>query len=80
MITGSQIRGARGILKLSLKDLALKSGVSLPTIQRLEQADGIPVTKIQTLLAIKSALEAGGIEFIGMPQNGAGVRFKPTEE
>jgi len=80
MITGSQIRGARGILKLSLKDLALKSGVSLPTIQRLEQADGIPVTKIQTLSAIKSALEAGGIEFIGTPQNGAGVRFKPTEK
>ena len=28
MITGSQIRGARGILKLSLKDLALKCNLS----------------------------------------------------
>jgi transcriptional regulator with XRE-family HTH domain len=76
MITGSQIRGARGILKLSLKDLAQRTGVSLPTIQRLEQADGVPVTKVQTLAAIQKAIEDEGLEFIGTPEKGAGVRFK----
>ena len=76
MITGSQIRGARGILKLSLKDLAQRTGVSLPTIQRLEQADGVPVTNVQTLAAIKKASEDEGLEFIGTPEKGAGVRFK----
>ena len=76
MIIGSQIRGARGILNWSLKDLAAKSGVSLPTIQRIEQADGVPSTKAQTLLDIKNALENAGIEFIGTPDNDPGVRLK----
>ena len=77
MITGIQIRAARGILRWSLKDLAKASGVSLPTVQRIELQDGVPSTKAQTLMDIRIALEAAGVEFIGTPENGLGVRVRP---
>jgi transcriptional regulator with XRE-family HTH domain len=75
MITGIQIRAARGILRWSLKDLAKASGVSLPTVQRIELQDGVPSTKAQTLIDIRNALEAAGVEFIGTPENGPGVKL-----
>jgi hypothetical protein len=31
-------------------------------------------------MKIKRVFEEAGVEFIGTPQNGAGVRFKPTEK
>ena len=76
MITGIQIRAARGILRWSLKDLAEASGVSLPTVQRIELQDGVPSTKAQTLIDIRNALEAAGVEFIGTPEDGPGVRLR----
>ena len=75
MISGIQIRAARGILRWSLKDLAEASGVSLPTVQRIELQDGVPSTKAQTLIDIRNALEAAGVEFIGTPDESPGVRF-----
>jgi len=76
MITGSQIRMARAALRWSIKELAEISGVSVPTIFRLEQDDGLAPSRTQTLLDIKTALENAGVEFIGTPENGPGVRLK----
>jgi len=57
--------------------LAQKSGVSLSSIRRVESADGIPEGQnLKTLLAIKAALEGGGVEFIGAPEDRPGVRLK----
>ena len=78
MISGSQIRAARGFLRWSIKDLAEKSGISWPTIQRLEQEDGIPNTKAQTLLDVKKALEIAGIDFTGEPDDCPGVVFRKS--
>lgn len=75
MISGSQIRMARAALRWSIKDLAKCSGVSVPTIFRLEQEDGLPSSRSQTLMDLKNTFEAAGIEFIGTPDNGAGVRL-----
>ena len=76
MITGLQIRAARAILRWTVRDLAKFSGLSFPTINRLEQDDGVPVGRTQTLADIQKALEAAGIEFIGTPENGPGVRYR----
>ena len=76
MITGSQIRAARGLLNWSASDLADKVAATRQTIFRLEQADGVPSTKIQTILSIIAAFQEAGVEFIGSPDKGAGVRFK----
>ncbi|MBU6177997.1 MAG: helix-turn-helix domain-containing protein [Bacteroidetes bacterium] len=80
MITGIQIRAARGILRWTLKDLAEASRVSLPTVQRIELQDGVPNTKAQTLIDIRDALVKAGIEFIGTPENGPGVKIKNIKE
>lgn len=75
MITSDQIRAARALLKWSRTDLADQSGVGFSTLMRLESADGIPSSHVKTLEALKKAFESAGIEFIGTPEEGAGVRW-----
>ena len=76
MITGAQIRAARGLKGWTAAELASISGTNRFTIQRLEQSDGVPPSRTQTLLDIKAAFEAAGIEFIGTPEDNPGVRLK----
>jgi DNA-binding transcriptional regulator YiaG len=76
MITGFQIRAARFALRLSAQELAKRAKVSLPTIQRFEQVDGVPPSRSWTLINVRRALEAAGIEFIGSPDDGPGIRVK----
>jgi len=37
---------------------------------------GVPTGHVRTLMAIKAAFETAGVEFLGNPEAGAGVRFK----
>jgi hypothetical protein len=70
MITGTQIRAARGFLAWDRRDLAKKAVVTLYTIERLEtgrELSGAATKK--ALAAVKATLEAEGIEFT----NNAGV-------
>lgn len=76
MITGLQIRAARGALGWSATELAEKAGVSLRTIARFEEIDGIPPSRTNTLVDVTKALEAAGVEFIGTPEDGPGVRLR----
>jgi hypothetical protein len=59
--------------------LAERSGVSLPTIHRFEAVDGVPPSRSSTLLDVKAALEAAGIEFVGTPEEGPGIRLWPRK-
>jgi predicted transcriptional regulator len=74
-ITGSQIRSARHGLKLSVEKLSELSGVSVRTIKRMEVESGTPKSTLPNLSAIKTALELAGIEFIGTPDDGPGIRI-----
>lgn len=76
MITSDQIRAARALLRWSGKDLAEKTGLGFSTLMRLEVLDGVPSAQAKTLETIQRALEEAGIEFIGTPENGAGIRWK----
>ena len=76
MITSAQIRSARGLLNWSRKELAEHSGVSFASMMRLESFDGVPASNFKTLEAIKNAFEEAGVEFIGSPDSGAGVRWR----
>jgi transcriptional regulator with XRE-family HTH domain len=76
MITSAQIRAARGMLDWSRRDLANSSRISFASMMRLESFDGVPASNFKTLEAIKKAFEAAGVEFIGTPEKGAGVRWK----
>jgi hypothetical protein len=70
MITGRQIRAARGFLAWDRRDLVKKAVVTLHTIERLETgAETTGAGTNKALAAIKATLEAEGIEFT----DGAGV-------
>ena len=75
MITSGQIRAARALLRWNAKELSLNSGVGTATLKRYEVAESVPNAHVKTLTAIKAALEAAGIEFIGSPENNPGVRL-----
>ena len=74
-ITAAQIRAARALLKWSQSELARQSGVSLPTIRRMEAREGPARRLIDNVWKVQAALESAGIVFIngGYP----GVRIKP---
>jgi hypothetical protein len=74
VITGLQIRASRAALRWSAQTLASSAGVGIQTIKRFEAVDGVPPSRTETLLAIKATLEAGGVEFIGSPNDRPGIR------
>ena len=76
LITTSQIRAARALIRWSSQDLSDKSGVGISTIKRLEVMSGVPTINISTMIAIQTALEAAGVEFVGSPEDRPGVRLK----
>lgn len=75
-LTGEQIRAARALLRWDQPDLETRSGVSLPTIKRLELMEGPCAGRPATIDALRTALEKGGIEFIPANGGGAGVRLR----
>ena len=76
LITTSQIRAARSLIRWSAADLSDASGVGISTIKRLEVMSGVPKINISTMVAIQTALEASGVEFVGSPDDRPGVRLK----
>lgn len=79
-ITSDQIRAAKAMLRWSGDDLANAAGVSLSSIRRVEAAVGVPQGQnMKTVLAIQKALEAAGVEFIGTPDEGPGVRLRQAK-
>lgn len=75
MITAAQIRAARAALRWSVAELSIRANVGTQTVKRFEAADGVPPSRSSTLMDVKAALEAGGVEFIGSPTEGPGVRL-----
>ena len=75
MITSCQIRAARALINWSARELAVKSGVGVATVRRMELAEGIPSSNAQNLELVKKTLEVLGVEFIGTPEDRPGVRL-----
>jgi transcriptional regulator with XRE-family HTH domain len=80
MITAAQLRAARALLGIDQRDLAQRSGLSLPTIQRMESSDGVVRGNVDSLMKLVDALAVNGIELIGegatSSTGGRGVRLK----
>ena len=83
MISAAQLRAARALLGVDQRGLAAMSGVSLPTIQRMEASVGHVRGSVSTLTKVIEALDAAGIELIGNDQpsqgRGRGVRLKERD-
>lgn len=71
-----QLKAARALIGWSQPDLAQASGVSIPTIARLETGDGVLGGRDSTSGAIRNALEAAGVVFIEENGGGPGVRMQ----
>lgn len=80
MITAAQMRAARALLGIDQRKLADLSGLSLPTIQRMESSEDTIRGNVDSLMKLVAALEAAGIELIGegdaSQAGGRGVRLK----
>lgn len=63
MLTGDQIRMARGALKWSISDLAIFARVGKSTIQRLEAKSGVPSASTRTIISVQETFENAGIKF-----------------
>jgi transcriptional regulator with XRE-family HTH domain len=79
MITSAQLRAARAILGIDQRELAQRSGLSVPTIQRMEASDGVVRGNIDSVMKLIDAL-GSDIELIGdgatSTGGGRGVRLK----
>jgi transcriptional regulator with XRE-family HTH domain len=62
-------------LGLSFEELARKSSVSARTIRRIEREDGLNTATEANLKLTIQTLGAAGIELIGTPEDGPGVRL-----
>ena len=80
MISSAQLRASRALLGIDQRRLAELSGLSLPTIQRMEASDGVIRGHVDSLMKLVAALDAAGIELIGegagSSGGGRGVRLK----
>lgn len=80
MITAAQMRAARALLGIDQRRLAELSGLSVPTIQRMEASSGVVRGNVESLMKLIAALDGEGIELIGegaaSTAGGRGVRRK----
>jgi transcriptional regulator with XRE-family HTH domain len=80
MITSAQLRAARALIGMDQRDLAAASGLSLPTIQRMEASEGVIRGNVDSLMKLIAALEAAGVELINesavSEKGGRGIRLQ----
>ena len=81
MISAAQLRAARALLGIDQRTLASLSGLSIPTIQRMEASEGVIRGNVDSLMKLIAALNSAGVELIGegaaSQSGGRGVRLKP---
>lgn len=75
-ITGRQIAAGRVLLGMGQDELATAATISVPTLRRMEASAGPATGLPNNVRAVRSALEAAGVEFIAENGGGAGVRLK----
>jgi transcriptional regulator with XRE-family HTH domain len=84
VITAAQLRAARALLAIDQRRLAELSGLSVPTIQRMEASEGTIRGNVDSLMKLVAALDVAGIELIGegaaSVSGGRGVRLKAVPE
>lgn len=79
MITSGQMKAARALLNMDRKTLSELSGLSIPTIQRMESSDGVVSGNVESLMKVCSAFDKAGVELLSESQSstaqGRGVRL-----
>jgi transcriptional regulator with XRE-family HTH domain len=80
LITAAQLRAARALAGIDQRQLAERSDLSVPTIQRMEASEGVIRGNVDSLMKLIGALDTLGIALIGdnetSYEGGRGVRLK----
>ena len=80
MITAAQLRAARVLLGIDQRQLAELSGLSVPTIQRMEASETMVRGNVDSLVKLIAAFDAAAIEMIdegaASHSQGRGVRLR----
>lgn len=84
VISSAQLRAARALLGIEQKKLAEMSGLSVPTVQRMEASEDMIRGNVDSLMKLIGALDLAGVELIGegaaSAGGGRGVRLKASAE
>jgi len=82
MITSAQLKAARALLGIDQRQLADLSGLSVPTIQRMEASEGVIRGNVDSLMKLIGALDTAGLVLIvedgASTEGGRGVRLKKS--
>jgi transcriptional regulator with XRE-family HTH domain len=76
MVTVRQLKAARALLGWSQRDLAEKSGVSLPTIASWEQDEGELGGRDATRKKLFAAFKRAGVKFLNAAELGVTLRSR----
>jgi transcriptional regulator with XRE-family HTH domain len=79
VLTGAQLRAARGLLNLSVSELAERTGLGINTIRRAEATNEPVRSTAANIKLLISTLESAGVIFIPADRLGPGVRLKTAK-
>jgi transcriptional regulator with XRE-family HTH domain len=79
VVTGAQLRAARGLLNVSVAEVAADTGLAVNTVRRAEAVNGpCPITAANSQ-TLRSWFEAEGVIFLDADETGPGVRLMSVE-
>lgn len=79
MLTGAQLRAARGLINISVAELAERTGLAVNTIRRAEASNGLVRMTAENLVHLLNTLDQAGVVLIDAGELGPGVRLRSPE-
>jgi transcriptional regulator with XRE-family HTH domain len=79
-VTGRQIAAARTLAGINQDELADRANISVPTLRRMEASAGGAAGLPNNVAAVRTALEAAGVEFTNGGQPGVRMKLHPSVE
>jgi transcriptional regulator with XRE-family HTH domain len=77
-ILAHQLKAARALARMDQQELADQSGVSVPTIKRMEAGDGPIRGTYENVAAVVAVLESAGVEFTNGDKPGVQLARQPA--
>jgi transcriptional regulator with XRE-family HTH domain len=79
VLTGAQLRAARGLINISVAELAERTGLAVNTIRRAEATNGLVRMTAENLMRLLRALEQADVVLVDADELGPGVRLRSPE-